>query len=661
MSTEKWLRVNDLFHAALEVEPSHRTQFLQDRCDDPLVLEEVKALLAAHQEAGSFIQTPVSVIQDVLQEQDNLIAPGERIGDYKIVKEISRGGMGAVYLASRADDAYEKYVAVKLLKPGMDTVEVLRHFRNERQILANFDHVNIARLLDGGTTQSGVPYFVMEYVEGMPVDLYCDQQRLTITQRLDLFRQICAAVSYAHRHLVIHRDIKSSNVLVTSDGIPKLLDFGIAKILHSDPQAASTATGLHLMTPEYASPEQILGQPVTTVSDVYSLGVLLYELMAGRLPYRFESRSPIEIARVVHDTEPPLPSTTVDRIDAKVEITPANVSNSRNSSIEQLKRRLRGDLDNIISMAIRKEPERRYQSVEQFSEDIRRHLAGLPVLARKDTIAYRVTKFAKRNPIAVSASAIVFLTLIAGVIATTWQAQKAKAEQTRAEYAREFGDELRYIESLLLNTYTAPLHDIRPTLNTARSRLEQMEQHITEGGTSAYGSGHNALGNGYLMLKDFERAKLHLEKAWNSGYQAPSTAYALGKTLGILYQQAVADADHLSNEPMKKRVIQDAETKYAQRAIHFLTKARSFAESPSYVEGLIALYQKRFDEALQKTSEALKSTSRPYEVMKLEGDIYFAMGRDSIENGNQSSGLNSYMLAGKAYEGAAESARSDQD
>jgi serine/threonine protein kinase len=660
MSTEKWQRINDLFQAALEVEPSHRPQFLQNQCDDPLVVEEVKLLLSAHQEAGSFIQTPVSILQDT-QEDDDLIAPGERIGVYKIVKEIGRGGMGAVYLASRADDAYEKHVAVKVLKQGIDSAEIVRHFRNERQILADFDHPNIARLLDGGTTHSGVPYFVMEYVEGMPVDLYCNHHRLTITQRLELFQQICAAVSYAHRHLVIHRDIKPSNVLVTTDGVPKLLDFGIAKILHPNNEARSTATGIHLMTPEYASPEQILGRPVTTVSDVYSLGVLLYELVAGRLPYRFTGRSPIEIARTIHDTQPLLPSVIVDRIDPEEKITPANVSQDRNVSVDQLKRRLRGDLDNIISMAIRKEPERRYQSVEQFSEDIRRHLVRLPVLARKDTIGYRVTKFAKRNPLAVTAAAIAFVTLLAGAITTSWQAQKARAEQTRAEYAREFADELRYIESLLLSTYTAPLHDTRPSLKMASARLKKMEQRMINGGESAFGSGHNAIGNGYLMLKDFERAKLHLEKAWNSGYQEPSTAYALGKALGILYQQSVTNADRVSNAHMKRQQIRDAEIKYAEPAIRLLKKAHRFAESPAYVEGLIALYQNRFDEALRKTSEALKYSSRPYEVMKLEGDIHFAMGRAAMDKGNQSSGLSSYELAGNAYSKAADSARSDPD
>jgi serine/threonine protein kinase len=661
MSTDKWERINDLFQAALKVEPSDRSLFVQTQCDDPIVLEEVNSLLAAHQEAGTFIETPVCVSLDEIEEMDQAIEPGEMIGVYKILKEIGRGGMGAVYLAVRADHAFEKNVAIKLLKPGMDTAEVLRHFHTERQILADFDHPNIARLLDGGTTKSGAPYFVMEFVEGMPVDLYCDRHRLTITQRLQLFQQICTAVSYAHRHLVIHRDIKPSNVLVTSEGVPKLLDFGIAKLLQQDGQTRATATGVRLMTPEYASPEQVFGHPVTTVSDVYSLGVLLYELVAGRLPYQFESRSPLEIARTLHDTKPLPPSTMVDKIHIGDKSRPENVSNARDVSVDQLKRRLRGDLDNIILMAIRKEPQRRYQSVEQFSEDIHRHLVSRPVVARKDTIAYRVTKFTRRNPIAVSVAAIAFLILFAGVITTTWQARKAKEAQTRAEYAMEFGDELRYIESLLLSTYTAPLHDARPTFKTVKDRLSRLEKRVIERGESAHGPGHNALGNGYLLVKDFERAKVHLEKAWTSGYREPSTAYALGKVLGILYQQEVSNANRVSSSKLKKELIRKAEAEYATPAIRLLTEATTFAESPAYVEGLIALYQKKFDLALKKTSEALKYSSRPYEVMKLQGDIHFAIARDAMEKNNKSAAFNSFNLAGSSYGKAAESARSEPE
>src|SRR4029077_6398714 len=319
--------------------------------------------------------------------------------------EIGRGGMGAVFLAERADDEYQKRVAIKLIKRGMDTDSVLRHFRNERQILASFDHPNIARLFDGGTTENGLPYFVMECVEGLAIDRYCNTHGLSISERLKLFLEVCAAVSYAHRHTVIHRDIKPSNILVTSEGIPKLLDFGIAKLLHTDGDAATivTATGLRVMTPEYGSPEQLEGRPVTAATDVYSLGMVLYQVLTGRSPYDFKSRSPVEIARAITETEPKKPSTAIAISDG-----------SFKSQIPNPKL-LRGDLDNVVLMALRKDPARRYQSAEQLSEDIRRYLEGLPVVARKDTIGYRSAKFLRRNPIlAAAATMCLLLTLAVG-------------------------------------------------------------------------------------------------------------------------------------------------------------------------------------------------------------------------------------------------------
>jgi eukaryotic-like serine/threonine-protein kinase len=379
-----------------------------------------------------------------------------RLGNYKIIKEIGRGGMGAVYLAERADEQYQKRVAIKLIKRGMDTDSVLRHFRNERQILANFDHPNIARLFDGGMTESGLPYFVMEYVEGVPLDEYCDAHALSITERLKLFREVCAAVSYAHRHLVIHRDIKRSNILVTAEGLPKLLDFGIAKILQQGDGAEplATMTGLRLMTPEYASPEQVRGEAVTTASDVYSLGVVLYELLTGQLPYRFASHSPNDMARAITEQEPTRPSTAV--------------GSNRGQQSEIINHKLlRGDLDNIVLMALRKEPVRRYRSVEQFSEDIQRYLEARPVVARKDTIPYRAGKFVRRNRAVTAAGALVLLSLVGGIITATWQAHRAKAEQARAE--RRFNDVRQLAHSVLFDYHDA-IKDL-PGATRVRERL----------------------------------------------------------------------------------------------------------------------------------------------------------------------------------------------
>jgi eukaryotic-like serine/threonine-protein kinase len=307
--------------------------------------------------------------------------------------------------------------------------------RTKRQILASLDHPNIARLLDGGTTEDGSPYLVMEYAEGQPLADYCDSRKLTTAERLRLFRDVCAAVHYAHQRLVVHRDLKPSNIVVTKDGAVKLLDFGIAKLLTPELSAETidpTSPELRMMTPEYASPEQVRGLPITTASDVYSLGVVLYELLTGHRPYRLKSRAPHEIMRAVCDSEPERPSTAVTREEtvsagaSAVTLTPEAVSKTRDGQPATLRRRLKGDIDNIVLMALRKEPQRRYASVEQFSEDIRRHLEGLPVIARRSTFGYRASKFVGRNKLAVGAAAVVFVTLAVGIVLTARAGARAE-------------------------------------------------------------------------------------------------------------------------------------------------------------------------------------------------------------------------------------------
>jgi tetratricopeptide (TPR) repeat protein len=337
------------------------------------------------------------------------------------------------------DGQFQRHVAVKLIKRGMDTAAVLRRFRDERQILADLEHPNIARLLDAGTTDDGRPYFLMEYVDGLPIDRYCDERRLTIEQRLRIFLDVCAGLSYAHQRLVVHRDIKPSNILVTPDGSPKLLDFGIAKVMHaaSAGETLATAVVFRPMTPEYASPEQVRGLPSTTLGDVYSLGVLLYELLVGRPPFRFETRTPEDIARVVTTVDPQRPSDALASQGGAVggtdgdRISPEEISVARAVTPRRLRSRLQGDLDTIVLMALRRDRERRYQSVEQLADDIRRHLGGLPILARPDAALYRTVKFVRRNRRAVGAAAVVFATLLIGFATTSWQAIRA----SRAEHA----------------------------------------------------------------------------------------------------------------------------------------------------------------------------------------------------------------------------------
>ncbi|HET6178456.1 MAG TPA: serine/threonine-protein kinase [Candidatus Sulfotelmatobacter sp.] len=315
MTPERWQQIRGVFDQAAALEVDERAAFLDQTCvNDSDLRHEVESLLVSHHQAGTdFLSTPAIDLTQRSQKNPGPNRVGRRIGAYTIVEEIGHGGMGEVYRAGRADGQYEKEVAIKLVRGGYDTASVLERFRHERQILASLDHPNIARLLDGGTTDEGVPYLVMELIEGTPIDQYCDTHQLHVTERLGLFLQVCSAVQYAHQRLVIHRDIKPGNILVTREGIPKLLDFGIAKIL--DPAASSATTIAGPMTPEYASPEQIRGEPITTATDVYSLGVVLYQLLTGRSPYPKNTQVPHEYARAICEVEPERPSTMILRPD----------------------------------------------------------------------------------------------------------------------------------------------------------------------------------------------------------------------------------------------------------------------------------------------------------------------------------------------------------
>ena len=416
-------RVAELLEHAIGLSGGERDRYLEQACGgDAGLRREVESLIAAHEQAGSrFLNETPAVAFAAGQAAGTPVRAGRRVGSYLLTEQIGHGGMGEVFAAVRADGQYEKKVALKLVRAGYGSGFVLERFRNERQILAGLDHPNIARLLDGGTTEEGVPYLVMELVDGTPIDAYCDAHRLPVVARLELFRQVCDAVQYAHRHLVIHRDIKPGNILVTPEGTPKLLDFGIAKIL--DASGETEATMLRPMTPEFASPEQVAGDPVTTATDVYSLGVVLHWLLAGCSPYGAETGNPARLAQAIGSLEPQRPSGAAKR------------------------RELRGDLDAILLKALRKEPERRYGSVEQFSDDIRRHLEGLPVQARKGTWSYRAGKFLSRHRTGVAAAALLVATLVAGVVTTLLEARVAEASQRRAE--ARFNDVRKLANSLL--------------------------------------------------------------------------------------------------------------------------------------------------------------------------------------------------------------------
>jgi eukaryotic-like serine/threonine-protein kinase len=401
-----------------------------------------------------------------------------RLGMYKVLRKIDTGGMGSVYLGVRADQEFKKYVAIKVIRKGMDTEDIISRFRRERQILASLDHPNIARLLDGGTTDDGLPYFVMEHVQGLPLTEYCDNRLLNIAQRLDLIRVVCSAVQYAHQNLVVHRDLKPANILVTADGVVKLLDFGIAKLLNPDLfelESPPTATNIRVMTPEYASPEQARSEPVTTASDVYSLGMVLYELLTGLRPFQFTTRNQIEVCRIICEQEPTKPSNAVT---AKGNVDIEKFSTSRGVTSHRLAKQLHGDLDNIVLMALRKEPQLRYASAQALSEDIGRYMDGYTVYARHPTWRYRAGKYVRRHSVGVAASALILLLLVGSVVITLVQNAAISRQRDAAEQEKQKAEQ---VTKLLVNLFEVndPAQAKGETI-TAREILDRGAQRVSK-------------------------------------------------------------------------------------------------------------------------------------------------------------------------------------
>ncbi|MGH7555757.1 MAG: serine/threonine protein kinase, partial [Longimicrobiales bacterium] len=442
MNRERRTRIEDAFDAVIEAALSERSRVLAEVCagDDEL-LSEVEAMLEAHDRAEGLLEHGAHAVAASLVHEVQPIEP--RLGAYRILRELGRGGMGVVYLGERDDGQFRRQVAIKIMRDPDPQLQA--RMLAERQILASLQHPNIAALLDGGVTHDGRPYLVMEHVEGLPIDVHCDRMRLSVPQRLRLFIVVARAVDHAHRNLVVHRDLKPSNILVTTSGAVKLLDFGIAKLLNPSlgptghPQ---TRPEQRVLTPEYASPEQIRGETLTTASDVYSLGVILYELLSGQPPYRLEGLTTPQVLEVVCERDPAPPSARVTVNSASVSgelgspTVSAAVAEARAAQTpERLQRALRGDLDAIVAMALRKEPTRRYGSAELFAQDIGAYLDGRPVSARKGTRRYRIGKVLRRNRAATIASALIVLSLVAGAVVALWQAGLAGRERDRAEQA----------------------------------------------------------------------------------------------------------------------------------------------------------------------------------------------------------------------------------
>ncbi|HEX7091973.1 MAG TPA: tetratricopeptide repeat protein [Longimicrobiales bacterium] len=477
MDPARWKRLEAIFFGALELAPEEREAYLDRECaGDAKLRAEVAAMLEAHRVAGG----PDRWTPDDAPEEPAPRLPdraGSRIGAYRLEELVGRGGMGEVYRAERVDGQYREEVAIKLVLGTAGGEEMVRRFRVERQILANLRHPNIATLLEGGVTGDGQPYLVMEYVRGLPITEYADAKRLSLEARLRLFRTVCDAVQYAHANLVVHRDLKPSNILVTDDGRVRLLDFGIAKLL--DPGNAGLAAEITgdtlLFTPDHAAPEQLQRRPITTATDVYALGVLLYELLTGARP--FHGTTPLELYEAICYREPTRPSVLVgsgvrEAASGGPDGAPATAAAGARPAPRRaraLSRRLRGDLDHIVLMALRKEPERRYASAGQLAEDVTRFLEGRPVLARPDTLGYRARRFIGRNRVAVGLAGLALASLVTGLVGTAWQARRARAEAARADADR---DRAERVSDLLVDMFRiADPHATRGQTVTAREVL----------------------------------------------------------------------------------------------------------------------------------------------------------------------------------------------
>jgi len=608
MRPERWNQIEGLFLQAVELPPQERERFLGEVCNgDESLRRELNSLLACDIPEtplvnGSFLP-PNGGLTEVSSPAATEIA-GRRIGPYRLLRLLGHGGMGSVHLAVRDDDHYRKEVAIKLLKRGMDTDFMLNRFRQERQILANLEHPFIARLLDGGATDDGLPYFVMEYVDGSPITTYCAQHSLDMEERLRLFRLVCEAVQYAHQHLVIHRDLKPGNILITQERIPKLLDFGIAKLMHPErsvEMATLTGAGQRMLTPDYASPEQFLGQTISTASDIYSLGAVLYELLTGQRPHRFEFDSLAGMEKAICEQEPEKPSTAVVRGSQD----PPRLQ-------KQQRRQLSGDLDNIILTALRKEPQRRYTSAAELSEDLRRHLEGLPVTARDDRFTYRMGKFIRRHKLGVLAASLLVATLAGGIVSTTFQARRAE---------RRF-----LLVRRLANVMLFDLHDQAEKLPGTTALQASMVQTVVEYLDNL------AKDSGSDPTLDLEIAKAYQRAAAVEGHPFRSN---LGQTERARdhFRKALGIFEGLTQHPETK-------AEAVNEVIHTYTDLASIEEVSGNPAAVVSHLEKAASMSAQVSSlggKEIHPTSLLY--------LYFRLGDVESQRGNWDAELAHYRKA----------------
>lgn len=532
MNSKEWEEIQNYFHQCIEL-PLREQDSIIDKLQNkkPSIAKEVKKLLNAHHASGAFLE------EEVLDE--SFISPGDRLGPWRIIREIGQGGMSTVFLASRADGQFDRQVAVKFLHGLIPGQSMHRRLQLEQKILASLQHKNIAQLLDAGITDEGRPYFILEYIDGQPITDWCDDQKLTLTARLKIFEQICEAVQFAHQRLIVHRDLKPTNILVDKTGNVKLLDFGIAKILADEPQEGIplTRTGQFLMTPEYASPEQVHGESITTSTDVYALGLILCEILTGSLPYSVSGKSTIEIGSIISERSPAKPSSIVGSEQS------LKTDYGRGINPNQIKKQLKGDLDNIVLKSLRKEPERRYGSADQLLQDIRHFQKNEPISARTENPGYLVKKFIQRNRTAVSAAAIIAFILVATVIFSLIQARNTEIERLKTEQVNTFLQEMLASPNPFEDGLDVKVVDI---LDQTADRID--EQLLNQPEVEA--SVRRTLGITYRELGDIEKAHAQLSQALdiqNQLYDPPNaelseTQAEMAKTVQLEGNYETADS-----------------------------------------------------------------------------------------------------------------------
>lgn len=595
----RWARIEALFDAVCDLPPDERAAVLFRASNDPAIGEEVASLLA---EEGRVPLIVDSVAVQALGLPDEASRVGTRVGAYRLVRRLGAGGMGEVYLAERADGEVEQRAAVKLVRPGLATPQLLARFRAERQILARLEHPHIARFLDGGVTDADQPYFVLEFVDGTPIDRYADRHSLSVDARLGLFLQVCEAVGHAHTRLVVHRDLKPSNMLVTHDGRMKLLDFGIAKVVREDAEETLTRTGGMIMSPAYASPEQVRGEPVGTATDIYSLGMVLYQLLTGRRAYTITS--PADVVRVVTETEPVRPSLAVGATDGA----------RPGADARRLRQRLAGDLDVIVLKALRKEPERRYGTVRELADDIERHRAGLPIRARSESATYRTARFLARHRLG-AASAVAVVVVIATVV--TFYTGQLRGERDRAQReARKAGEVATFLRGIF--EVSDPTASKGETV-TARTLLDEGARRIDTrlaGEPAVQAEMMGVIGNVYLSLGLFADGQRMIEGALARRRALPepsdsaiaATLHDLGRAQESNGQYAAADSSYREALAIRRRIFDEdhPEVLRAVSAVGGILQAQgSYAPAESLYRQVLERHRANPDASHQELASAL--------------------------------------------------------